>query len=42
MLALVVVELAPQTYKRDTLPTALAGTIAGAALMLVLAAVLGV
>jgi ZIP family zinc transporter len=42
MLALVVVELAPLTYKRDTLPTALAGTIGGAALMLVLAAVLGV
>ena len=42
MLALVVVELAPQTYKRDTLPTALAGTVAGAASMLILAAVLGV
>ena len=39
MLALVVVELAPQTYTRDTLPTALAGTVAGAALMLILAAV---
>lgn len=42
MLALVLVELAPQTYKRATLSTALAGTIAGAALMLILAAVLGV
>ncbi len=42
MLALVVIELAPQTYARDTLPTALAGTVAGAALMLILAAVLGV
>ena len=42
MLALVAVELAPQTYTRDTLPTALAGTVAGAALMLILAAVLGV
>jgi len=42
MLALVVVELGPQAYERDTLPTALAGTVAGAALMLVLAAVLGV
>ncbi len=42
MLALVVIELAPQTYARDTLATALAGTAAGAALMLILAAVLGV
>jgi ZIP family zinc transporter len=42
MLALVAVELAPQTYARGTLPTALAGTVAGAALMLILAAVLGV
>jgi len=42
MLALVLVELAPQTFKRDTLGTACAGTAAGAALMFVLAAVLGV
>lgn len=42
MLALVVVELGPQAFKRGTLPTALAGTVAGAALMLILAAVLGV
>jgi ZIP family zinc transporter len=42
MLALVLVELAPQTYKRGSLPTAAAGTLAGAALMLVLAALLGV
>jgi len=42
MLALVLVELVPQTFKREHLGTACAGTAAGAALMLVLAAVLGV
>ena len=42
MLALVLVELAPQTFKRDHLGMALAGTAAGAALMFVLAVALGV
>ena len=42
MLALVVVELAPQTYRRPSLYLALAGTLAGALLMLALAALLGV
>ena len=42
MLALVVVELAPEAYRRGSLVPAAAGTAAGAALMLVLAAVLGV
>ena len=42
MLALVVVELAPQAYRRGHLPLAAAGTLGGALLMLVLAAVLGV
>jgi len=42
MLALVVVELAPQAYRRGSLATALTGTLAGAALMLALAAGLGV
>ena len=42
MLALVVVELAPEAFRRGSLPAALAGTLAGAALMLVLAALLGV
>jgi ZIP family zinc transporter len=42
MLALVVVELAPQAYVRGRMPAAVTGTVAGAALMLVLAALLGV
>jgi ZIP family zinc transporter len=42
MLALVLVELAPEAYRRDALAHALAGTAAGAALMLALAALLGV
>ena len=42
MLALVVVELVPQAYRRGSLPTAVGGTVAGAGLMLVLAALLGV
>ena len=42
MLCLVAVELAPEAFKRRTLPLSLAGTTAGALLMLGLAAVLGV
>lgn len=42
MLCLVTVELAPEAFKRRTLPLSLAGTVAGALLMLGLAAVLGV
>jgi ZIP family zinc transporter len=42
MLCLVAVELAPETFKRRTLSLSLAGTTAGALLMLGLAAVLGV
>lgn len=42
MLALVVVELAPEAYARGGRLAAAAGTVAGAALMLALAAVLGV
>lgn len=42
MLALVIVELVPQAFRRGSLPTALAGTAGGALLMIVLALVLGV
>jgi zinc transporter, ZIP family len=42
MLALVVVELAPEAYARGGRPMAFAGTAAGALLMLLLAAALGV
>jgi zinc transporter, ZIP family len=42
MLCLVAVELAPEAFKRRTLPLSLAGTTAGALVMLGLAAVLGV
>jgi ZIP family zinc transporter len=42
MLALVAVELAPQAFRHGHIALALVGTAAGAALMLVLAAVLGV
>ena len=42
MLALVVLELAPQAYVRGRMPAAVAGTLVGAGLMLVLAALLGV
>jgi ZIP family zinc transporter len=42
MLALVAVELAPQAYRRGSMAAALVGTLAGAVLMLALAAVLGV
>jgi ZIP family zinc transporter len=42
MLALVVVELAPEAYARGGRVMALAGTAAGAMLMLLLAAALGV
>ena len=42
MLSLVVVELAPEAFRRGSLPLAFAGTLTGAALMLVLAALLGV
>jgi zinc transporter, ZIP family len=42
MLCLVVVELVPEAFKRETLSASLAGTAAGALLMLALAAVLGV
>jgi ZIP family zinc transporter len=42
MLSLVVVELAPEAYARGGRPAAAAGTAAGAALMLALAALLGV
>ena len=42
MLALVAFELAPEAFRRGTRAMALAGTLFGAALMLVLAALLGV
>ena len=42
MLALVLVELAPQAFRRGGLKMAFAGTAVGALLMLALAAVLGV
>lgn len=42
MLALVAIELAPQAFRRGSLPLAVAGTVAGALLMLALAAGLGV
>lgn len=42
MLALVVVELLPQAYRRESWPLAVAGTVFGAALMGTLAAALGV
>jgi zinc transporter, ZIP family len=42
MLCLVAVELVPETFRRATLRLSLAGTAAGAGLMLLLAAVLGV
>jgi hypothetical protein len=42
MLSLVVVELAPEAYRPGGRALALAGTVGGAALMLLLAAVLGV
>lgn len=42
MLALVAFELAPEAFRRGSMATAVAGTVAGALLMLVLAAVLGV
>jgi ZIP family zinc transporter len=42
MLCLVVLELAPQTFRRDTLGLSLTGTVAGALMMLALAALLGV
>ena len=42
MLALVMVELVPQAFRRGGLPMAFAGTIAGGLLMIALAVVLGV
>ena len=42
MLALVVVELVPEAFRRETLPLGVAGTVAGGALMLALALTLGV
>jgi zinc transporter, ZIP family len=42
MLCLVVIELAPQAFRRGTLRLSLTGTAAGALLMLLLAALLGV
>jgi len=42
MLALVLVELAPQAFRRGSLAMATAGTVAGGLLMVVLAAALGV
>jgi zinc transporter, ZIP family len=42
MLSLVALELAPEAFKRGTLGMSLSGTAAGAALMLALAALLGV
>jgi ZIP family zinc transporter len=42
MLALVAIELVPQAFTRRTWPSALAGTVAGAAVMLALSAVVGV
>ena len=42
MLALVAFELVPEAFRRGSMSTAVAGTLAGALLMLILAAVLGV
>ena len=42
MLGLIVIELAPQAFRRSTLRGATAGTLLGAAVMLALSAVLGV
>ena len=42
MLALVFVELAPQAYRRGSIPMAVAGTAAGGLVMLGLAVLLGV
>lgn len=42
MLALVTFELVPEAFRRGSMPTAVAGTLAGALLMLILATVLGV
>ena len=42
MLALVAIELAPEAFRRGARGRALAGTLLGAGLMLVLAALLGV
>jgi zinc transporter, ZIP family len=42
MVALVAIELAPQAFRRGSLPMAVAGTLAGALLMLALAVGLGV
>ena len=42
MLALVVFELVPEAFRRGSMRTAAAGTLVGALMMLVLAAVLGV
>lgn len=42
MLALVAFELVPEAFRRGSMPTAVAGTLAGALLMLILATVLGV
>jgi hypothetical protein len=42
MLALVVLELAPQAFTRRTWRSAAAGAIGGAALMLALSALIGV
>jgi zinc transporter, ZIP family len=42
MLSLVAVELAPQTFTRESLPLSLTGTAVGALMMLALAALLGV
>jgi hypothetical protein len=42
MLCLVAVELAPEAFRRGSLRLSSAGTVAGALLMLALAALLGV
>ena len=42
MLTLVAVELAPQAYRRESLPLAVTGTVAGALVMIALAVTLGV
>src|SRR5680860_1073637 len=42
MLALVAFELVPEAFRRGSMSTAVAGTLAGALLMLILATVLGV
>jgi hypothetical protein len=42
MLTLVAIELAPLAYRRESLPLAVAGILAGALVMIALAVTLGV